>query len=94
MSERSVIAENLLAQHLANPFLILEMPITADVAEIERQGGKLVAMLGADFEEARQYATPFGAKNRTAEAVRHAMAELRDPRKRLLHEWWAREIRR
>ncbi len=94
MAERSVIAENLLMQHLANPFFVLDVPVSADAAEIERQGGKLLAMLAAGLEEAKQYTTPFGPRARTAEAVRSAMAELRDPGKRLLHEWWATGGRR
>jgi hypothetical protein len=82
--------ENLLAQHLQNPFLVLALPPGASAGQMERQGEKLLAMLAAGLAEARRYATPLGPRERTPELVRAAMAELREPRRRLLHEWWAR----
>ena len=82
--------ENLFRQHLANPFLVLGLPTTAGTADTERQGEKLLAMLAAGLAEATRYGTPFGAQERTPELVRAALAELRDPRRRLRHEWWAR----
>jgi hypothetical protein len=42
------------------------------------------------LDGARRYPTPFGARERTPELVRAAIAELRDPVRRLAHEWWAR----
>jgi hypothetical protein len=81
--------EDLLRQHLANPFLVLGLRPPASAAEAERQGEKLLAMLAAGLDEARRYATPFGKHERTPELVRAALAELRDPRRRLRHEWWA-----
>jgi hypothetical protein len=82
--------ENLVARHLANPFLVLGLPPSASAAEAERQGQKLLAMLAAGLAEARAYATPLGTRERTPELVRCAVADLRDPERRLAHEWWAR----
>ena len=62
------------------------------VADIERQGQRLLAELAAGLDGARRYATPFGARERTPELVRAAIAELRDPARRLVHEWWARGL--
>jgi hypothetical protein len=81
--------ENLFRQHLANPFLVLGLRPPATATETERQGEKLLAMLAAGLDEAIRYDTPFGARERTLELVRAALAELRDPRRRLRHEWWA-----
>lgn len=80
---------NRLARHLENPFLVLDLTIAAGPAEIERQGQKLLAMLAAGLTEAAHYATPLGRRPRTAELVRTAVAELRDPERRLVHEFWA-----
>jgi hypothetical protein len=80
---------NLLLRHLENPFLVLELAVATPIAEIERQGQKLLAMLAAGLSEADQYWTPLGPCARSAELVRSAMAELRDPERRLLHEFWA-----
>ena len=46
-------------------------------------------MLELGLVEAETYDTPFGVRPRSADAVRLAMAELRDPDRRLLHELWA-----
>lgn len=81
--------ENYLRRHLANPFLVLELAPKAGRSELERQGAKLLAMLAAGLAEAGTYETPFGLRERTAEMVREALAELRDPARRLVHEWWA-----
>jgi len=82
--------ENLFRRHLENPFLVLALPPGASAAALEREGQKLLAMLAAHLDEAATYATPFGPYARTPELVRAAMAELRDPERRLRHEWWAR----
>ena len=82
--------ENLLRERLANPFLVLDVGPSASVPEIERQGQRLLAELAAGLDGARRYATPSGARARTPEMVRSAIAELRDPARRLAHEWWAR----
>jgi hypothetical protein len=84
--------ENLVERHLENPFLVLDLPPDAGAAEVERQGQMLLAMLAADLGEAARYATPLGERERSAELVRSAMAELRDPTRRLVHEWWARGL--
>jgi hypothetical protein len=82
--------ENLFRQHLLNPFLVLGLGPEASATDSERQGEKLLAMLAAGLDEAACYSTPFGPRERTPELVRAALAELRDPRRRLRHEWWAR----
>jgi hypothetical protein len=87
---RSPHAENALARHLENPFLVLELAPEASRDELERQGAKLLALLAAGIAGATTYRTPLGPRERTAEAIRAALAELRDPRKRAVHEWWAR----
>jgi len=84
--------ENLARERVANPFFVLDVAPAAAVAEIERQGQRLLAELAAEFPRARSYATPFGARERTPELVRAAIAELRDPARRLAHEWWARGL--
>jgi hypothetical protein len=82
--------ENAFRAHLENPFFVLALPPEASAAEIDRQSQKWLSMLAADLPEARRYATPFGAGERTADLVRTATAELADPMRRLSHEWWAR----
>lgn len=82
--------ENLLEQHLENPFLVLALPAAATAAQIERQGQKWSSMLAAGLAEAGRYDTPLGPRERTAEKVRAALAELSDPSRRLGHEWWAK----
>jgi hypothetical protein len=84
--------ENLLRARLENPFLVLAVAPVAGGAEIERQGQRLLAELAAGLDGARRYPTPLGARERTPELVRAAIAELRDPARRLVHEWWARGL--
>lgn len=72
-----------------NPFYILGLRPDCSRADLEREGQKLLAMLELQMEAARSYPTPLGPMPRTADAVRQAMAELRDPQRRLLHELWA-----
>jgi hypothetical protein len=81
--------ENLFHAHLENPFAVLALEPAASATEVERQGEKLLAMLAAGLAEAQRYATPFGERARTAALVRASLAELRDPGRRLRHEWWA-----
>jgi hypothetical protein len=85
-------AENALRRHLGNPFLVLELDPGAGRPELERQGAKLLALLAAGVAGAERYPTPLGPRERTADLVRAALAELRDPTRRLLHEWWARGL--
>jgi hypothetical protein len=73
-----------------NPFYVLGVPPEASRAEIEQQGQKLLAMLELGLAGAGRYDTPLGAEPRTADDVRRALAELRDPERRLVHELWAR----
>lgn len=75
---------------LFNPFYVLGVPIEASRAEVEREGQKLLGMLALGLSQATTYDTPLGPAPRTPEAVREAMAELRDPERRLMHELWAR----
>ena len=72
-----------------NPFYVLALPTSCSRAEIERVGQKLLGMLELGLTAARTYATPLGRFERNADKVREAMAELRDPDRRLGHELWA-----
>ena len=73
-----------------NPFYVLGVPADASPREVEREGAKLLGMLSLGLEAARRYATPLGQRVRDADMVREALAELRDPQRRLAHELWAR----
>jgi len=73
-----------------NPFFVLGLAPDASRIEIEREAQKLLGMLELDFADARVYQTPLGPRARTHEAVRSAVAALRDPYRRLLAELWAR----
>jgi hypothetical protein len=73
-----------------NPFFVLGLSPDASRIEIEREAQKLLGMLELDFADAKSYATPLGPQPRTPEAVRAAVAALRDPYRRLVAELWAR----
>ncbi|MCG8419904.1 MAG: hypothetical protein MJE77_18380 [Proteobacteria bacterium] len=73
-----------------NPFYVLGLSPDCSRAEVEREGQKLLGMLELGLSAARTYKTPLGLQIRTAEKVRDAMAQLRDPDRRLGHELWAR----
>jgi hypothetical protein len=73
-----------------NPFYVLGVRPDAPRTEVEREGQKLLGMLELGLASAARYATPVGPGERTADKVRRAMADLRDPEKRLGHELWAR----
>ena len=73
-----------------NPFFVLGLSPDASRIELEREAQKLLGMLELGFVGAQSYATPLGPRPRTAEAVRAAVAALRDPYQRLLAELWAR----
>lgn len=73
-----------------NPFYVLGLSVACSRAEVEREGQKLLGMLELGLSSARVYQTPLGPCERSADKVREAMAELRDPERRLLHELWAR----
>jgi hypothetical protein len=78
------------AKIVENPFFVLGVSPDASRIEIEREAQKLVGMLELGFAAAESYATPLGPRPRTAEAVRAAVAALRDPYQRLVAELWAR----
>jgi hypothetical protein len=73
-----------------NPFFVLGLAVDASRIEVEREAQKLLGMLELGFGESASYATPLGPRLRTAEAVRAAVAALRDPYRRLVAELWAR----
>lgn len=73
-----------------NPFFVLELSPDCSRIEIERAGQKLLAMLEVGIGGAERYDTPLGSRPRTPELVREAMAALREPRRRLIAEMWAR----
>lgn len=73
-----------------NPFYVLGLKPQASRAEIEREGQKLLGMLELGLAAARRYQSPCGPRPRDADRVRWALAELRDPTRRLRHELWAR----
>jgi hypothetical protein len=73
-----------------NPFFVLAVSPDASRIEIEREAQKLLGMLELGFADAATYQTPSGPRPRTVEAVRAAVAALRDPYQRLVAELWAR----
>ena len=73
-----------------NPFFVLGLASDASRIEIEREAQKLLGMIELGFPDALTYQTPLGPRPRTAEAVRAAVAALRDPYRRLVAELWAR----
>ncbi len=75
-----------------NPFYILGLSTDASRVEIEREGNKLLGMLKLGLSAVKTYLTPIGRYPRTEELVREAMAELRDPERRLVHELWAQLV--
>ena len=72
-----------------NPFYVLELRPSCSRAEVERAGQKLLGMLELELAGATSYRSPLGSHRRSPELVRRAMAELRDPDRRLVHELWA-----
>ena len=74
-----------------NPFFVLAVPVTATRIEVEREAHKLLGMLELGVGGAAWYASPLGWHARTADLVRAAAAALRDPRRRLVAEAWARD---
>lgn len=73
-----------------NPFYVLGLRPEATRQQVEREGQKLLGMLELELASAARYPTPVGPGERTVDKVRIAMAELRDPERRLGHELWAR----
>src|SRR5499426_4471539 len=77
-------------QRLAgNPFFVLGVPAGASRAAIEEAAQKLLGMLELGLAGAASYRTPVGPAVRGPDDVRAALAELRDPERRILHELWA-----
>lgn len=74
---------------LQNPFHVLGLKPACSRQEMEREGQKLLGMLELGIAAASRYETPLGPAERTPEKVRQAMAVLRDPARRLEHEFWA-----
>jgi hypothetical protein len=90
MRGRNDVAHTAARERLAsNPFYVLELRPDCSRADVERAGQKLLGMLELELRAARMYRSPIGLHRRTHELVRTAMAELRDPNRRLLHELWA-----
>lgn len=90
MTEASPIGTSAIERIRDNPFYVLGLRPDATRQAIERQGTKLLGMLELKLKSAGGYPTPVGRAVRTADKVRSAMAELRDPARRLEHEIWAR----
>jgi hypothetical protein len=67
---------------------VLELDPRASRAEVERTGQKLIALLELGSAGAARYDTPFGSATRDADGVRQAVAALRDPIERVIHELW------
>ncbi len=78
-----------LAAWRANPFFVLELKLDATRADIERAGQRLLAKFGIESTDVARYPTPFGEAVRDADMVRQALAALRDPAQRVVHELWA-----
>lgn len=72
------------------PFFVLGVSPEASRADIERAAQRWLGELALGREPAKHYETPFGPMLRTEDLVRAAAAELRDPRRRAVHEWIAR----
>ncbi len=83
-------ASSMLEKVRDNPFYVLGLRPDATRSEVEREGQKLLGMIELELQSAARYVTPVGPAPRTADKVRRAMAELRDPERRLEHEVWAR----
>jgi len=69
-----------------SPFLVLGLTPEASAAEVERQYQKLSGLVRMAASGALTYETPWGPLPRDLEAMRDAVAELRRPERRLLHE--------
>ncbi len=69
-----------------NPFYVLGLATGATALEAERQGQKLLGMLELGVAASRTYATPLGPRELNTDLVRQAMADLRDPDRRVIFE--------
>ncbi len=87
----SLVSARMDAPHIdENPFFVLDLPIDCGAMDIERAGQKLLAMLKVGMKDAASYRTPLGPRQRDEDAVRRAMAALREPQARAMAEFWAR----
>src|SRR5690606_16696509 len=59
-----------------NPFYVLGLPADCARVDVEREGQKLLGMLGLGLKSAATYMTPVGPRPRTEDKVRAAMAAL------------------
>ena len=64
-----------------NPFRVLELSVDTSARDVEREGGRILALIAAGLDEPDE--------PRTAEQVREAITELSDPRRRALHEFFS-----
>jgi hypothetical protein len=78
-----------LADWRSNPFFVLEIATDATPTEVERAGQRILGLLAVGSTAAGVYPTPLGPATRDADRVRQALAALRDPEQRVLHELWA-----
>jgi hypothetical protein len=81
-----------LADWRSNPFFVLEIATDATPTEVERAGQRLLGLLAIGSATAGTYPTPLGPATRDADRVRQALAALRDPDQRVLHELWANVV--
>jgi hypothetical protein len=81
-----------LADWRCNPFFVLEVRTDATPTEVERAGQRLLGLLTVGSASAETYQTPLGPATRDADQVRQALALLRDPGQRVLHELWANVV--
>jgi hypothetical protein len=72
-----------------NPYFVLALPWDAPRSAIEREAQKWLGMLQLSFAEAMHYSTPLGLHVRTADLVRTAVAQLRDPASKVMAQMWA-----
>jgi hypothetical protein len=75
-----------LASWRRNPFFVLGVSPEATRMEIERAGQRLLGLLALGSATAARYDTPLGPATRDADAVREALAALRDPGQRVVCE--------
>src|ERR1700731_1312088 len=73
----------------SNPFFVLGVSTEASRGEVERAGQRLLGLLAVGNAGAVHYDTPLGSATRDADSVRQALATLRDPNERVIHELWA-----
>jgi hypothetical protein len=78
-----------LAAWRSNAFFVLGVSPRASRAEVERAGQRLLGLLALGSASAGHFDTPLGPASRDADSVRQALAALRDPVERVIHELWA-----